>query len=225
MTEIQNLLFAARDPGYREFHARLMPTIDLERIIGVRIPSLRRMAKELAGTTPAAAFLEALPHEYYEENNLHGFLIGELRDFSACLAQVERFLPYVDNWATCDSLRPKCFGKHKQELLPHIQRWLAAGEPYTVRFAMEMLMVHFLDGDFSPAYPDWVAAVESSEYYVNMMAAWYFATALAKQWEAVIPYLEQNRLAPWVHNKTIQKAVESYRITGEQKEYLRKLRR
>lgn len=225
MTQVQKMLFAAQDPGYRAFHAKLMPTIEYERIIGVRIPALRSLARDLAGTALAEAFLETLPHAYYEENNLHGFLIGSIRDFSQCLAQVERFLPYIDNWATCDSLRPKSFARHKQALLPHIERWLASDHPYTCRFAMEMLMVHFLDGDFSPEYPQWVAAVVSQEYYVNMMIAWYFATALAKQWEEIVPYLEEGRLEPWVHNKTIQKAVESYRITPEQKAYLRKLKK
>lgn len=223
MTTIQTRLFALQDPAYRAFHSALMPTIDKNTIIGVRIPALRALAKELRGS--AGDFLTSLPHEYYEENNLHGFLIADIRDFTACVEAVEAFLPFVDNWATCDSLRPKCFARHKPELLLHIRRWLAAEHPYTLRFGMEMLMVHFLEGDFAPEYPQWVAAVESEEYYVNMMMAWYFATALAKQWDAVIGYLEENRLPLWVHNKTIQKAVESFRITAEQKAYLRTLRR
>lgn len=225
MTEIQEMLFAAQDLGYRAFQARLMPSIDFDRIIGVRVPAVRKIAKELAGTPLAVEFLEELPHKFYEENNLHGFLIGDIRDFSACLTQVEKFLPYIDNWATCDSLRPRCFGKHKAELQPHIRRWLDAGDTYTVRFGLEMLMVHLLDGDFRTDYLDWAASVVSEEYYVNMMTAWYFATALAKQWDSTLPYLEEGRLPQWVHNKTIQKAVESCRITRSQKAYLKYLKK
>lgn len=222
MTEIQTRLFELQDLSYRDFHSALMPTIDPDTVIGVRIPALRKLARELQDT---GMFLEELPHRYYEENNLHGFLIAGIRDFGTCVAEVERFLPYVDNWATCDSLRPRCFAGHKEELLLHIRSWMKSEHPYAVRFAMEMLMVHYLDGDFAPEYPALVAGVVSEEYYVNMMSAWYFATALAKQYGAVIGYLEKNRLPAWVHNKTIQKAVESYRISPEQKEYLRTLKR
>lgn len=225
MTEIQQRLFTLQDLHYRDFHSALMPTVDPDTVIGVRIPALRQLARELRGTKEASAFLEELPHRYYEENNLHGFLIADIHDFDACLGEAERFLPCVDNWATCDSLRPRCFAQHKAELLPCIRRWLESRRPYTIRFAMEMLMVHYLDGDFSLDYPQWVAGVASDEYYVNMMAAWYFATALAKQYDAVVGYLDENRLPEWVHNKTIQKAVESCRITQSQKAYLRTLKR
>lgn len=224
MTAIQTRLFALRDEGYRDFHARLMPTVDKARIIGVRTPALRALARELYGTAEAGDFLCALPHEYYEENNLHAQLIMRGRDFGTVLAQTEAFLPFVDNWATCDGLSPKVFARHRAALLPHIDRWLSSGEVYTVRFGIKLLMEHFLDADFSPTYLEKVAAVRSEEYYVNMMCAWYFATALARQSDAALPYLTERRLPRWVHNKTIQKAVESYRISPEQKEFLRALR-
>lgn len=217
-------LFAHQDLGYKAFHAKLMPTIHPDTIIGVRIPVLRQMAKELHKTPEATAFMRQLPHTYYEENNLHAFFIAQIQDFDTCVEALQRFLPYIDNWATCDSLRPVCFKKHRAELLPWIQRWLASDAPYTVRFGIEMLMTYYLDEYFTPEYPQWVASIQSGEYYVNMMIAWYFATALAKQWAAVVPYLKVKSLPVWVHNKTIQKAVESYRITTEQKAYLSTLR-
>lgn len=223
-TAIQTQLFALRDEGYRDFHARLMPTVDKARIIGVRTPALRALARELYGTAEAEDFLRALPHEYYEENNLHARLIMCGRDFDAVLAQTEAFLPFVDNWATCDGLSPKVFARHRAALLPCIDRWLTSDHVYTVRFGIKMLMEHFLCEDFSPVFLEKVAAVRSEEYYVNMMCAWYFATALAKQYGQALPYLTEQRLPRWTHNKTIQKAVESYRITPEQKEFLRALR-
>jgi protein-tyrosine-phosphatase/3-methyladenine DNA glycosylase AlkD len=221
---VRGRLLALRDPGYRDFQAKLIPGKSPDLVIGVRTPALRALAKELSGSGEAAAFLESLPHEYFDENQLHAFLISGGRGFSAVLAAVETFLPYVDNWATCDQLSPRVFGAHRAELLPHIRGWLASGHPYTVRFAVGMLMAHCLDEDFDPAYPALVAAVRSEDYYVNMMAAWYFATALAKQYGAVIGYLEERRLPVWTHNKTIQKAVESRRIPEERKIYLRTLR-
>ncbi len=224
VTEIQARLFAMRDLGYRDFHSRLMPTVDKETVIGVRTPALRKLAKELRGTAEAEAFLRALPHEYYEENNLHGFLISQLREFGPCVEAVDRFLPYVDNWATCDLLSPKAFAGRPPALLDKIREWLGSGRTYTVRFGLGMLMSFYLDEAFSPEYLDWAAAVRSEEYYVNMMVAWYFATALAKQYDAALPYLEQRRLAPWTHNKTIRKAVESCRITDERKAYLKTLK-
>jgi len=169
-------------------------------------------------------FLEALPHFYFEENQLHAFLLSEMKDFAACLKAVERFLPYIDNWATCDQLSPKVFRKHRQELRDAVWRWIDSGQTYAVRFGIKMLMDHFLDGDFEPVYLEMTASVRSEEYYVRMMVAWYFATALAKQYDAALPYIENRRLDPWTHNKTIQKAVESYRIRPEQKEYLRGLK-
>lgn len=223
--EILQRLFALQDLKYRDFQAKLMPTVDKSTIIGVRTPELRKLAKEYAKREEIGAFLDALPHGYYDENNLHGFILCEEKDFGRVIARLDAFLPYIDNWATCDLLSPKVFKKYKAELLPHIRRWLASDQVYTVRFGIEMLMSHYLDEDFAPEYLDSVAAVESEEYYINMMIAWYFATALAKQYDAALPILLEQRLAPWTHNKTIQKAVESYRITPEQKAYLRTLKR
>ena len=224
MTEIQRRLFALQDEGYRDFHAALIPTVDKGLVIGVRSPALRALAKELKGTEVAAAFMEELPHRYYEENNLHAALIGHIRDFDACMAAVERFLPYVDNWATYDMMNPKALTKDKAALLERIRLWLQSSHTYTVRFGMEMLMNHFLEEDFREEYPALVASVQSEEYYVRMMQAWYFATALAKQYEAAVTYLEQRRLGAWVHNKTIQKTRESFRVSQEQKEYLKSLK-
>ena len=224
MTEIQQRLFALQDAGYRDFHAALMPTVDKTLVIGVRMPALRALAKELKGTELAADFMAALPHKYYEENNLHAALIGHIRDFEPCLTALERFLPYVDNWATCDMMNPRALAKDKAALLERIRLWLQSGHTYTVRFGMEMLMNHFLEEDFREEYPALVASVQSEEYYVRMMQAWYFATALAKQYEAAVTYLEQRRLGAWVHNKTIQKARESFRGSQEQKEYLKSLK-
>jgi 3-methyladenine DNA glycosylase AlkD len=221
---IRARLFALQDEGYRAFHSRLMPTVPPETVIGVRVPALRRLAKRLAGTPQAEAFLQELPHIYYEENNLHAFLLESIRDYDAALAATEKFLPYIDNWATCDSFCPKVFAKHKEDLLPVLRRWMASDHPYTVRYGMEMLMRYYLDEDFRPEHLAWAAAVHSGEYYINMMRAWYFATALAKQPEAALPWLTARRLDVWTHNKTIQKAVESSRIPAETKAFLRTLR-
>lgn len=221
---IRARLFALQDEGYRAFHSRLMPTVPPETVIGVRVPALRRLAKRLAGTPQAEAFLQELPHIYYEENNLHAFLLESIRDYDAALAATEKFLPYIDNWATCDSFYPKVFAKHKEDLLPVLRRWMASDHPYTVRYGMEMLMRYYLDEDFRPEHLAWAAAVHSGEYYINMMRAWYFATALAKQPEAALPWLTARRLDVWTHNKTIQKAVESSRIPAETKAFLRTLR-
>lgn len=221
---IRARLFALQDEGYRAFHSRLMPTVPPETVIGVRVPALRRLAKRLAGTPQAEAFLQELPHIYYEENNLHAFLLESIRDYDAALAATEKFLPYIDNWATCDSFCPKVFAKHKEELLPVLRRWMASDHPYTVRYGMEMLMRYYLDEDFRPEHLAWAAAVHSGEYYIDMMRAWYFATALAKQPEAALPWLTARRLDVWTHNKTIQKAVESSRIPAETKAFLRTLR-
>lgn len=202
-----------------------MPTVDSEKVIGVRMPLLRKLAKELSGTVDADAFLEELPHEYYEENNLHLLLIGTLRDYGNCVRRINVFLPYIDNWATCDIPAPKVFRKYLDELIKQVRVWITSEDTYTVRFGIGMLMQLYLDEAFRPEYPALVAAVESEEYYVNMMRAWYFTTALAKQYETALPYIEEQRLDIWTHNKTIQKAVESYRITPEQKAYLRMKRR
>lgn len=217
-------LFSLQDLEYKAFHIKLMPTVSPENVIGIRIPVLRRLAKEIKNTDEGSLFLKKLPHKYYEENNLHAFLIEGIDDFDSCVAELERFLPYVDNWATCDSMRPKCFKKNKDKLLLYIEKWLKSDSIYTVRFAVECLMIYFLDESFDVKYLEMVSQIKSEEYYVNMMIAWYFATALAKQWTDAVRFLENNRLSPWVHNKTIQKAVESYRITGEQKAYLKTLK-
>ncbi len=214
-------LFALRDEKYRDFQQKLIPNIDPETIIGVRTPDLRRLAKELG---EGESFKRDLPHEYFEENQLHAFLLEPGKDFCRTIREVEAFLPYVDNWATCDQLRPRCFAGHKAELLPYIRRWLESPHPYTIRFGMEMLMIHYLDDAFDRAYPEMVARVAHPDYYVMMMAAWYFATALAKQYEAVLPYITDRCLEAWTHNKAIQKAVESRRLTAEQKSYLKKFR-
>lgn len=223
MTDIQKRLCALRDEKYAAFQAKLAPTIPPESCVGVRLPALRKLAAELAKEEGCADFLETLPHETYDENLLHAILLERGKDYALTLERVERFLPFVDNWAVCDTLRPKVFAKHRAELLPHIRKWIASTHTYTCRFAMDMLMTHYLDADFSGEYPAMVAAVRSGEYYVRMMAAWYFATALAKQWDAVIPYLTERRMDEWTHRKTIRKAIESYRITDGQKEYLRTL--
>lgn len=221
---VREQLFAMQDLGYRDFHAKLVPNLSKEKIIGVRIPVLRKFAKEFSNDPRAAEFIKVLPHKYYEENNLHAFVIEQIKDYGECAAEVSRFLPFVDNWATCDSLSPKVFGKHKAELLSKIDGWMASEETYEVRFGIEMLMTHFLEGEFKPEYLAKVAAVKSEEYYVNMMAAWFFATALAKQYAAALPLFEKKRLDPWVHNKAIQKAVESFRVTDEHKQYLKQLK-
>lgn len=222
---IRERLFEMQDEGYRAFHSRLIPTVDPALVIGVRTPALRKYAKELAKTPDAQEFLRCLPHRYYEENNLHGFLIEQLRDYDQTIAALAVFLPFVDNWATCDLMRPRIFQKHLPELISQIPVWMSSGQTYTVRFGIEMLMTFYLDAAFRPEYLDWVAELRSDEYYVNMMIAWYFATALAKQYNAALPILEEGRLAPWTHHKAIQKAIESDRIKPEQKEYLRRLKR
>ncbi len=218
-------LFAMQDRDYKAFTEKLVPNVDPQRIIGVRMPALRQYAGAFAKTPQAADFMRALPHAYHEENLLHGCCIEAMRDFDACIAALDAFLPYVDNWAVCDCMSPKALGKRPDELLRHIDRWLAGGEDYGVRFAIGQLMRWFLDDRFDPAFPEKVAAVRSDAYYVNMMRAWYFATALAKQYDAVLPYLRENRLDAWTHNKTIQKAVESFRVPPERKTALRALKR
>lgn len=221
---VRERLFAMRDLGYRDFHAKLVPNLSKEKIIGVRTPALRKFAKEFAKDERAALFLSVLPHEFYEENNLHAFLIAEIRDFDECAGEISRFLPYVDNWATCDSLSPRVFAENRARLLPLIDEWLRSRDTYAVRFGIEMLMNHFLEEDFSPECLEKVASVKSGEYYINMAAAWYFATALAKRYEEALPLFEEKRLDAWVHNKAIQKAAESFRVTNEHKAYLRTLK-
>ena len=222
--EIVAELFRLQDTKYAAFQAKLIPTAEADRIIGVRTPALRALAKKLAKDEDTAAFLTQLPHRYFEEDQLHAFVISLEKDFDKCAADVEAFLPFVDNWATCDQLSPKAFKKEPEKLLSYICTWIKSDKVYTVRFAIGMLMQHFLDERFDPKYADMVAAVRSDEYYINMMIAWYFATALAKQYDSIRPYLEEKRLDDWTHNKAIQKSVESYRITPEQKAYLKSLK-
>ena len=203
---------------------KLIPTADSDAVIGVRTLELRQYEKQLVKNEEITIFLRDLPHRYFDEDQLHAFIVSEIKDYDRCADEVDRFLPYVNNWATCDQMSPKVFRKHRTELLQSIRKWIDSEETYTIRFGIGMLMEHYLDEDFDPAYPETVARIRSEEYYVNMMIAWYFATALAKQYDQIIPFIEDRRLDVWTHNKTIQKAVESYRITPEQKEYLKSLK-
>ena len=224
MDAIVERLRVLSDSGYRDFQAKLLPTVAKSTIIGVRTPAMRALAKELRGSEQAAVFLQELPHKYFDENQLHAFLINDLKDYDQCVRELERFLPYVDNWATCDQLSPKVLKKQPEQTLETIKGWMASSHAYTIRFGMEMLMSCYLDDLFKPEYLAWVAADRNEEYYVKMMVAWFFATALAKQYTATIPYFEQRLLPEWSHKKAIQKACESYRITREQKDYLRTLK-
>lgn len=222
--EIQEYLLSQQDIGYKSFHSKLIPDIDENTIIGVRTPILREYAKKMINHPDLHVFLENLPHKYFEENTLHGFLLSLMKDYSELIYRLNQFLPYIDNWATCDSLIPKIFKKHKKELYEQIRIWIKSNHCYTIRFAIKMLMDHYLDDDFLPEYLSLVLKVDSEEYYVRMMVAWYYATALAKQYDLVIPIIEKRQLNTWIHNKTIQKAIESYRIRDNQKEYLRSLK-
>ena len=221
---ITDRLFEMQDTGYRDFQRRLMPDIPKEKVIGVRTPALRKLAKELAGTEEAAAFISQLPHKYYEEDNLHTFLICEMKDYDDCMAEVERFLPYIDNWATCDCFTPKVFKKHREEVYEKIKQWLGSAETYTVRFGIVTLM-DYLKTDFEKQMLSLVADIRSEEYYINMATAWYFSMALVWQYNAALPYLTEERLDKWTHNKSIQKATESRQIDDKTKEYLRTLKR
>ncbi len=222
--EIREKLFSLQDKAYRDFQIKLIPGMEKDHMIGVRTPALRAFAKELRGRADLGDFLLALPHQYFDEDQLHAFLVSGMKDFGVCVEELGRFLPYIDNWATCDQLSPTCFKNHRRELREKIEGWLVSDQTYTVRFSIGMLMQHFLDEDFDPACPERVAQIRSEEYYINMMIAWYFATALAKQYESVLPFLTEHRLSPWTHNKTIQKAIESYRVPKAHKDYLRTLR-
>lgn len=220
---ITERLFELSDDKYRDFNSKLIPNVPIERQIGVRLPDIRALAKSLSAEE-AASFFEELPHKYHEENLLHGILLTRIKDFEDCLRKTERFLPFIDCWAVCDIPAPKCFERHKYELLPHIEHWLESERCYIVRFGISMLMRLFLDGDFDVKYLETVANLRSEEYYVNMMIAWYFATALAKQWDSAVKFIEERRLDTWTHNKAIQKARESYRVSPERKEYLKTLK-
>ena len=214
---MRNRLMQLRDETYAQFQRKLLPTLEAGMIIGVRTPVLRAMAKEMRKGGEAEAFMQRLPHETVEENQLHAFLIEGIKDFDSCLAAVHNFLPFVDNWATCDQLVHKALVQDKMRLIAQIRVWLASDHPYTVRFGVNCLMRWYLEEDFKPGYLEWVARIRSEDYYVNMVVAWYFATALAMQYGASLRFIEQHRLEPWTHNKTIQKAIESRRITAEQK--------
>lgn len=225
MTNLQKQLFELQDKEYAVFQSKLTPGVDPSLFIGVRVPILRKFAKEYIKNPEQEKFRKKLPHKYYDENMLHGLLLEQIKDYEECVAAVEVFLPYVDNWAVCDIMSPKVFKKNKEKLIKKIPEWIQSSHSYTCRFGIEMLMSHFLDEDFRPEYLELPAEVRSEEYYVNMMIAWFFATALTKQWDAAIPYIENEKMEKWTHNKTIQKACESYRITDEQKQYLRKLKK
>lgn len=220
--DIKKELWNLQDMEYKAFHARLMPTINADTIIGVRVPVLRKLSKKIQNSEE---FFSELPHEYYEENNLHAFLIEQISDFDLCMKETERFLPYIDNWATCDMLNPTVFWKNTERLIEKIKIWIKSEHTYTVRFGIGMLMRYFLDSEFKKEYLEWVAGIYSDEYYVNMMIAWYFATALSKQYDEAIKYIEESRLSVWINNKTIQKAVESRRISEEAKKYIKQYRR
>lgn len=222
---IREELLNLQDEEYRAFHIRLMPTVSPEKVIGVRVPHLRKLAKEFSKTTESGDFLKQLPHKYYEENNIHAFLIERISDFDVVVAETEKFLPYIDNWATCDMFVPIEFKKHPKRLLPYVGKWLKSDHPYTVRYGIKVLMDMFLDNRFKVEYFETVSKIKSDEYYVKMMVAWYFATALAKQYEAALPFITENRLDIWTHNKTIQKTLESNRIDAKTKAFLKKLKR
>lgn len=224
MNNLQKELLNISDAKYAAFQAKLTPSVDPQLFLGVRVPVLRKFAKEYIKNKDALSFLDALPHKYYDENMLHALLISEMKDFDQIISYLNKFLPFVDNWAVCDIMSPKALKKNKTKLIENIEKWIKSKETYTSRFGIEMLMSFYLDDDFKESYLKYVADVRSSEYYLNMMIAWFFATALTKQWDATIPYIEKQMLDKWTHNKTIQKALESYRITEAQKEYLKKLK-
>lgn len=221
---IRDELLALAEEAYGDFQSKIVPNIERERIIGIRIPVLRQLAKKLKNAPEVKSFFSSLPHKYYEENILHIILIEDIKDYNECMAEIERFLPYMDCWAVTDDKVPKVLAKHRDELIKDVYRWVQSKETYTCRYGLHMLMSQYLDADFKPEYLELAAGVRSEEYYVNMMNAWYFATALAKQWDATIPYIEKYKLDSWTHNKTIQKAIESFRVTDEHKAYLRSLR-
>lgn len=220
-----NRLFLLRDEKYRDFHNKLIPSVEPCRIIGVRTPELRKLAREFIKEGRAEEFIKELPHYYYDENNLHAFIICEMKDIDNLIYEINRFLPFVDNWATCDSMRPKIFSKYPEKVRNAALQWIKSDNEYTVRFGIECVMVYFLYDNFEEYYLRIISEIKSEKYYVNMMIAWYFATALSKQWEATLPYLEKGLLPRWVHNKTISKANESFRISDERKKYLKTLKK
>ena len=224
MSSIKDKLFKLQDKEYKFFQEKIISTVNPDTIIGVRTPELRKLAKILI-KEDYTSFLKELPHKYFDENQLHAFIISEIKNYDECILHINNYLPYIDNWATCDQLSPKIFKKNTDKLLDHIKLWIKSKEPYIIRFGVGMLMQYYLDDNFNEEYLKMVSKIKSNEYYVNMMIAWYFATALAKQYKSTINYIENKKLDIWIHNKTIQKAVDSYRITEEQKEYLKSLKR
>ena len=222
--KIYKELQALKEKEYADFQAKLVPTIEPSTILGIRVPKLRALAKSYIRDQECQVFLDSLPHNYYDENMLHAILISEMKDYDKCINRLEAFLPYVDNWAVCDIMSPKLFKRYRGDLMTRIKVWIASEETYTIRFGLGMLMTHFLDEDFRPEYLDMASSIRSDEYYVNMMIAWFFATALAKQWEVSLPYIEDKRLDDWTHKKAIQMARESLRISKEKKEYLKGLK-
>ncbi len=223
--QLREQLYSLKDEQYKSFQSKLIPSINPDTMIGVRTPQLKKIATAMVKEAKYQEFLKELPHAYFEENQIHGFIIAQIKDWKECVKEVNYFLPYVDNWATCDQLTPKIFKTHKEELLKEIPLWFEAKEEYTVRFGIKMMMDHFLEKDFSPKYPQIISKIQRQEYYIRMMVAWYFATALAKQYEQILPFFTEGRLEPWIHKKALQKAVESQRISPEQKEYLKVLRK
>ncbi len=222
--QIIDRLFEMQDAKYRDFNSGLNPAVDKDNVIGVRTPDLRSYAKEIGGTELAERFMKKLPHRYFEENQLHAFLIEGIKDYDSCIKETEKFLPFVDNWATCDQMTPKIMKKYPDKLIVKVKEWIGSEHTYTIRYGIKRLMDVYLGEEFRPEYLEWAAAVRSDEYYVNMMIAWFFATALAKQYSSAVVYIEEGRLSPWVHRKTIQKACESYRVSDENKAYLKKFR-
>jgi 3-methyladenine DNA glycosylase AlkD len=217
-------LLSYQDETYKEFQSKLVPNIDKETIIGVRTPQIRSIVKEIFGTEEANLFLKTLPHQYYEENLVHIFLVSKIKDYNECVKEIERFLPYIDCWPVCDQATPLVFKKNHDKLLPYIKKWIKSNKVYTARFGIRMLMNEFLNDDFKEEYLEWVSSKKGEDYYLKMMIAWFFATALAKQYNATIKYIENKCLDPWIHKKTIQKAIESYRVSDEHKEYLKTFR-
>ncbi|MBQ6285334.1 MAG: DNA alkylation repair protein [Bacilli bacterium] len=225
MNTIREELFKLQDKKYRDFQAKLVPNIDINSLIGVRTFELRNLAKRMVKENNYSSFLNDLPHKYFDENQLHVFIISEIKNYDECINYINKFLPFVDNWATCDQMSPKVFKKHKDDLIKYIKKWIKSKKTYTIRFGIGMLMQYYLDNEFKIEYLDLVCNIKSEEYYVNMMKAWFFATSLAKKYDETIKIIENNILDKWTHNKTIQKSIESYRITADEKEYLKGLKR
>ena len=225
MNKIVEELFKLQDKDYRDFQAKLIPNVGIDYFIGVRTPNLRKYAKEMIKNQSYESFLEELPHKYFDENQLHAFILSEIKDYNQLITYINSFLPYIDNWATCDQLTPNILKKNRDKLIKEIKRWLKSKEIYTLRFSIKMLMQHYLDDEFKEEYLNLVSKIKTEDYYLKMMISWYFATALSKQYPIAVKYLEEHKLDKWIHNKTIQKAIESYRITPEQKKYLKSLKK